>query len=139
VDNEKFEITQLMQTDDGVGEQGLGKDQNSLGPYIVAAISERKKFKASEITTNAGKILVVGNANFISNGIFKILGNRIVWFGISDYMLYEENTDIFAEVKIENYGLVLSKKQFTKLIFRIASLPITLLVLAIFTTFPRRE
>jgi hypothetical protein len=123
VDNEKFEITELMQTDDGVGEQGEMGNDNFMGPHIVATISERKKFDTSEITTKAGKVLVIGNADFIANGKFKILGNRIFWFSISDYMLYGSNLENFEDVKIEKYRLALSRKTFTKIMVRLAILP----------------
>ncbi|MDR2779125.1 MAG: Gldg family protein [Puniceicoccales bacterium] len=138
VDNEKFEITELMQTDDGVVEQGE-EGNNSPGPHIVTTISERKKFNASEITTNAGKILVVGNADFIANGKFKILGNRVFWFSISDYMLYGSSLENFKDIKIERYRLALSKKTFAEIMIRLAVLPLFFSLLAMLVAFRRKK
>ncbi|MDR2629027.1 MAG: GldG family protein [Puniceicoccales bacterium] len=139
VDDEKFEITELMQTDDGVGEQGEAGNDNSMGPRTVATISERKKFDTSEITTEAGKVLVIGNADFIANGKFKILGNRIFWFSISDYMLYGSNLENFEDVKIEKYRLVLSKKTFTKIMMRLAILPMFFALMGIAIGWRRKK
>ncbi|MDR1890998.1 MAG: GldG family protein [Puniceicoccales bacterium] len=139
VDNEKFEITELMQTDDGVTEQGSTGNNDSVGQYIVATISERKKFNTSEMITDSGKILVVGNSDFIANGKFKILGNRIFWFGISDYMLYGSNSENFEDIKIEKYRLALSKKSFTKIMIRLAVLPTFFSLLAIFVAYRRKK
>jgi hypothetical protein len=139
VDNEKFEITELMQTDDGVIEQGEMDNGNSPGPHIVATISERKKFDASEITTKAGKVLAIGNADFIANGKFKILGNRVFWFSISDYMLYGSNLENFEDVKIEKYRLVLSRKTFTKIMVRLALLPMFFVLMGIAIAWRRKK
>jgi hypothetical protein len=139
VDNEKFEITELMQTDDGVGEQGEVGDGNSTGPRIVATISERKKFDTSEITTKAGKVLVIGNADFIANGKFKILGNRIFWFSISDYMLYGSNLENFEDVKIEKYRLVLSQKNLAKIMIRLAFLPMFFALIGLVVALRRKK
>ncbi|MDR2432900.1 MAG: Gldg family protein [Puniceicoccales bacterium] len=139
VDNEKFEITELMQTDDGVREQGEVGNDNSAGPHIIATISERKKFDTSEITTKAGKILVIGNADFIANGKFKILGNRVFWFSISDYMLYGNSLENFEDVKIEKYRLVLSRKALAQIMTRLAILPMFFALMGIIIAWRRRK
>ncbi|MDR0693225.1 MAG: Gldg family protein [Puniceicoccales bacterium] len=139
VDDEKFEITELMQTDDGVGEQRETGNDNSTGPHIVATISERKKFDTSEITTKAGKILVIGNADFIANGKFKILGNRIFWFSISDYMLYGNSLENFEDVRIEKYRLALSQKAFRQIMMRLAVLPMFFALMGIIMAWRRRK
>jgi hypothetical protein len=42
MDNEKFGVIELMQTNDGVIEQRSTGNSDSIGPYVVATISERK-------------------------------------------------------------------------------------------------
>jgi hypothetical protein len=138
IDTEKFEVTELMQTDD-VAEHAPGREENEKMPRIVAVISEQRKFDASEVTNNAGKILVIGNADFLSNGKIKLLGNRIFWFGISDYLLYRENTGDFEDIDVGSYRLALSKSDFIRIVLKISFLPISFLMLAVFVAFQRRK
>jgi hypothetical protein len=139
MDEEKFEITELLQTDDSVKENGIDGGENIPGAHIVATLSERKKFNTSEITTNAGKILAIGNADFMANGKIKILGNRIFWLGITDYMLHGSSVGSFDGIKIENYRLALSKKDLWKIFARVLLLPASFLLLTVAIAFLRRK
>jgi hypothetical protein len=137
-DWEKFKITELMQTS---GERSATVDPEEIVkiPYTVAVISERKKFNAAEMTMNAGKILVVGNSDFLTNSKIKVFGNMVFWQGISDYMLPMESSEGFETTSIENYRIAMSGKNFWKIILRISFLPIGFLMLTAFVAFLRRK
>jgi hypothetical protein len=137
-DAEKFEITELLQADSVTVERKNAKDAESES-RVVATISERKKFDATGVTASAGKVLVIGNADFISNEKFKSLGNRIFWAGISDYMIYGENTGEFRDVAAESYKLTLSKMELGHIVLRVSFLPIGFLLLALVVAFKRRK
>ncbi|MDR1401413.1 MAG: GldG family protein [Puniceicoccales bacterium] len=138
-DEEKFEITELLQTGDSVIESGIDDGENTSAARVVATLSERKKFNTSEITTNAGKILVVGNADFMANGKVKILGNRIFWLGISNYMLHGSSAVDFEGIEVKNYRLALSRKDLRKISARILVLPAGFLLLTVAVAFLRRK
>jgi hypothetical protein len=138
VDVEKFEITELMQTDDGVIEDGGVGGENIPRARIVATLSERKKFDASEITASAGKILVIGNADFMANGKINILGNRFFWFGIGDHMLSAERVGSFEDVSLKTYRLSLSRDEFRRVSGRISLLSLGFLLLGLFVAWRRR-
>ncbi|MDR1433199.1 MAG: GldG family protein [Puniceicoccales bacterium] len=139
VDVEKFEVTELMQVGGEVsGKVAWASDETSTNP-IVATVSERKKFDAAGTTVNAGKLLVIGNADFMSNGKIKILGNMLFWFGMSDYMLYGENFGNFTGVEIASYRLPLPRGMFAKALARVLLPPVVFLLLTIFVAFLRRK
>jgi hypothetical protein len=131
-DDGKFVITELMQADNSVaGEDGAAP--------IVATLSERKKFDSAGVTVNGGKLLVIGSGDFISNGKFKILGNRVFWFGVSDYMVDGDKFENFEDVKIANHRLALTKNEFERILCRISLLPIGFVLLALLVAFRRRK
>ncbi|MDR3143998.1 MAG: GldG family protein [Puniceicoccales bacterium] len=136
VDDGKFEVTELLQTDDGIGIRG---DDGQRGPYFIAALSERKKFDQLETIANAGKILVIGNADLISNAKINLLGNRIFWLGVIDYMLRGESTWKFDEINVESCRLALSRGELAKICLRALALPVSFLLLAMIVALQRRR
>jgi hypothetical protein len=135
-DDDKFEIAELLQTGNGVVEQGVG--EQSRGEYIIAAIAERRKFASSPAEANAGKVLVIGNSDFLANGKFTAFGNRVFWFGIGDYMLPVGNGLIFEDVDIGCHRLPMSKEDFNRIMGRIYLLPAVFLALAVLVAVRRR-
>ncbi|MDR1413658.1 MAG: GldG family protein [Puniceicoccales bacterium] len=139
LDEEKFEITELLQTDGVAVENETNGDESISIAHVVATLSERKKFITSEVTTNAGKVLVIGNADFMANEKIKILGNRIFLLGISSYMLRRNDSGDFDGIKIEDYRLALSRKDIWRIGGRILMLPASFLLLTMVIAFLRRK
>jgi hypothetical protein len=139
VEDGKFEVTELLQTDDSVAVGGNGDGTDRTGPYFVAAISERKKFNVAETTANAGKVLLIGNADIISNGKIGLLGNRIFWLGMSNYMTHGDALGQGDGVAVDNYRLALSKGELAKICLRALALPGSFLLLALIVALQRRK
>jgi hypothetical protein len=138
-EEDKFEITELLQTGDGVLEYGDDGEAANGAAYVVGAIAERRKFGDSAATANVGRVLAIGNGDFVANGKIPALGNRVLWFGIGDYMLPNVDGGAFEDIRVENYRLALSKEDFNGIMTLVCVPPTTFLALAILVAIRRRR
>ena len=138
-DDDKFEVSELVQTDTNIISGDKKLQEHEIGK-TVAVISEKKKLDHTKISKNGGKLLVIGNSDFISNSRINFIGNRLFWLGINDYLLKDESKDLNLEdIVLDEFRLAISASQFKKIIARGALLPIFAISLFLVVLFLRRK
>ena len=138
-DDDKFEVSELVQTDTNIISGDKKLQEHEIGK-TVAVISEKKKLDHTKISKNGGKLLVIGNSDFISNSRINFIGNRLFLLGINDYLLKNESKDLNLEdIALDEFKLAISASQFKKIIARGALLPIFAMSLLLVVLFLRRK
>ncbi|MDR0351703.1 MAG: GldG family protein [Puniceicoccales bacterium] len=124
------------------------KDQNDRnfdpntdlpGPIPLATLSERMLNKSTGIDISRGKLLVVGNCNFISNSRIHLLGNRILFNSMVNW-LTNDNQSLRIQPRIlKQYMANLSKGDILSIALWIALLPFVIILGGIYVCFVRRK
>jgi ABC-type uncharacterized transport system involved in gliding motility auxiliary subunit len=89
--------------------------EDLMGPVSVAVLSEEAS--AENSVPRAGKLLVVGSANFITNHRFCVLGNKILFNSMVTWLLDDADlgSDSINTKATMSYKITLSKSEFTKI------------------------
>lgn len=108
------------------------------GPLSLAMVAERKVSEMDALQIESGKLIVMGNADFVSNHKLNILGNALCithtvnWCCDKNYAL-----DIPSQ-SVDSIHLVLSKRELKSLGLKLAILPIILGLLGLYVVWKRR-
>lgn len=132
LDPEKYEITELLLTHENVTEYAPQSQDYmpNKGPFVIATLSEKKSFDAHFNKVISNRLLVLGNADFLSNYRFQNLGNQTMAYQLFSYLspIADTHTLNISPISIESFHFTLPQSQFNKIIFR-STLPILILVL----------
>lgn len=109
------------------------------GPVSIAVLAERTAQSDLDLNLTGGKLLVVGNADMVSNQYFQALGNSIFLNNATKWMLERENRFDIPPRKLEQYKLVLSRNQTRVIAMSIATVPLVLGIVGIFVIWIRRR
>lgn len=133
--DDKISCSELIAIDETISE-----NNNESSSATIATLSTIKKFQLPHDNTRSGNILVIGNDDFMTNGKFQFIGNRIWCLSIIDHFLQQEhdNFDITAS-PIEQYRFILSKHQFRHIAIKAFFIPTGCLLLMVGMTFLRRK
>ncbi|MDR1458297.1 MAG: Gldg family protein [Puniceicoccales bacterium] len=109
------------------------------GPIPIATLSERMLDKSTGIDISRGKLLVVGNCSFISNSRIHLLGNRILFNSMINW-LTDDNQSLRIQPRIlKQYMANLSKSDIFSIARWIAILPLFILLIGLYVSFVRRK
>ncbi len=102
------------------------------GPFVVAALSERRATDAVDLP--GGRLLVFGNADFITNQNFNNSGNPELILNCVNYLANRENMLNIPPKAPKQTALDITKEQFTGLAWRLAVVPavVAMLGMAVF-------
>lgn len=112
--------------------------QDQKGPLSLAMVAERKANERDALQIESGKLIVLGNADFVSNHKLNSLGNAlcithaISWCCEKDYVL-----DIQPS-QLESVHLVLSKSELKHLALKLALLPLCMSIIGLYVAWKRR-
>ncbi|MDR1906893.1 MAG: GldG family protein [Puniceicoccales bacterium] len=113
--------------------------EDLAGPVSVAVLSENM---IDEKTVGIqGKLLVIGNADFINNNRFCVLGNKILFNSVVTWLL-EGRDPLSNSVKIrptENYKITLSKAELFKIGIILLLIPFFILLFGYLIAYIRRN
>jgi ABC-type uncharacterized transport system involved in gliding motility auxiliary subunit len=99
-----------------------------MGPVPIATLSEA--IAAEDTAHGGGKLLVIGNANFITNHRFCVLGNKILFNSIVTWLI-DGGEQISASVKTkaaESYKIALSRSELMRIGMRLLLIPLLFLL-----------
>lgn len=134
IDNDKISCNELIATDEAMS------DNNTSTGQIVATLSSINKFQLTKNKHRTGNLFIIGNDDFMTNGKFQFIGNRIWCLSIVDYFLQQEhdNFDIIAS-PVEQYRFILSKHEFRHIAIKALLIPAIYLCFLIGMAFIRRK
>lgn len=134
IDN-KISCSELIATDETISD-----NSNEATSATIATLSTIKKFQLPHDNNRYGNLLVIGNDDFMTNGKFQFIGNRIWCLSIIDHFLKQEHDtfDIIAS-PIEQHRFILSKQQFRHVAIKALLIPAACLLLMVGMTFLRRK
>jgi ABC-type uncharacterized transport system involved in gliding motility auxiliary subunit len=110
-----------------------------MGPVPIATLSEA--IAEGDAAHGGGKLLVIGNANFVTNHRFCVLGNKILFNSIATWLL-DGGEQILASVKTkaaESYKIALSRSELVRIGIRLLLIPLLLLLFGWLAIYVRRN
>jgi hypothetical protein len=109
------------------------------GPIPIATLSERMLDKSTGIDISRGKLLIVGNCNFISNSRIHLLGNRILFHSMVNWLV-DANQSLRIQPRIlKQYMVNLSRNDIFSIALWIAVIPMLILLAWVYVCFLRRR
>ncbi|MDR1303516.1 MAG: GldG family protein [Puniceicoccales bacterium] len=113
--------------------------EDLVGPVPIATLSEA--IAEGDAAHSGGKLLVIGNANFITNHRFCVLGNKILFNSIATWLL-DGGEQISASVKTkaaESYKIALSRAELVRIGVRLLLIPLLFLLFGWLVIYVRRN
>ncbi|MDR0590889.1 MAG: GldG family protein [Puniceicoccales bacterium] len=113
--------------------------EDLMGPVPIATLSEA--IAEGDAVHGGGKLLAIGNANFITNHRFCVLGNKILFNSIVTWLL-DGGEQISASVKAkaaESYKIALSRSELVRIGLRLLLIPLLFLLFGGLVIYVRRN
>ncbi len=98
------------------------EEDDLQGPVPIAVASQRASDTAFEFSLSAvqgGRIIVIGNADFITNSRLDAFGNRLLFLSAVNWGMSVDETVNIPPKEIRNFLLVLSQQELRNLLFQL--------------------
>jgi hypothetical protein len=105
--------------------------QDNPGPLTVAMLGEHLVDAPAFISLKSGRLLVVGNSDFVSNHKLNALGNKLFMLSALGYLTQKMQHMPIAPQPIERFQLVLKAHETKSLGLYLAAVPLTLGLLSL--------
>lgn len=92
------------------------------GPVPIAVASQRASETDFEFSLSAvlgGRMVIIGNADFITNSRLDAFGNRLLFLSALNWAIHVDDTVSIPPKEIRSYLLVLSQKEVRNLLFQL--------------------
>lgn len=109
------------------------------GPVSIAAMSERRARNDIGIEIEGGKLLVVGNDDFISNSMVTVGGNQWMFFSMISYLLDEDAKLRLPPRPFEKVQLALTQNELIYIGLGLGAIPVAIGFLGFFISLLRRQ
>ncbi|OHE73832.1 MAG: hypothetical protein A2Y14_02005 [Verrucomicrobia bacterium GWF2_51_19] len=114
-------------------------DKDIPGPLAVATLSEKNIDSEFQIKLPGSRLLVFGNADFLANNRFDVLGNKLLFSNVAHGMIDRDRSLNIPPKPIDAYQLTLSRKQLLLIALNFSILPASILLLGIVVYLLRRR
>jgi ABC-type uncharacterized transport system involved in gliding motility auxiliary subunit len=113
--------------------------EDLMGPVPIATLSEA--VTEEDGAQRGGKLLVIGNANFITNHRFCVLGNKILFNSILTWLADEggQSSNSVKTRAAESYKIALSREELMRIGRTLLLIPALLLLLGGLIVYVRRS
>jgi len=111
------------------------------GPVSIAVASQRASetaFDFSLAAVQGGRMVVIGNADFITNSRLDAFGNRLLFLSALNWGMNVDEVVSIPPKEIRNYLLVLSQQELRNLLFQLMVPAAVLALIGIFVAVIRR-
>ena len=117
----------------------IDRQHDLIGPLSLGMVAERSVDSKLGLNIPGGKLIVFGNANFITNRAFNASGNRYFFEQTVNWLLGEDELLAIPPRIQEQYQLPLSKKDITHISLSLMALPAATILLGLLVAFIRRR
>jgi hypothetical protein len=96
------------------GTEAAAAPERTAGLFPLGSLSERTSPPELGVAMDHGKLIVIGNADALSNTCIQSLGNRYFLLGLVQYLLDEDGGPSLPSVEVAEYRLQLTRAQLRK-------------------------
>ncbi len=104
-------------------EQRFAEREDLPGPVPMAVISERSAASGLGLDLPSGKLVVFGNAAFLSNNRFNSAANKILFFNLLNWVLDRDSMLTITPRPVEDYQLTVSRGELGAIFLRLLWIP----------------
>lgn len=104
-------------------EQTFGEREDLPGPVPLAVVSERSAASGLGLDLPSGKLVVFGNAAFLSNNRFNAAANKILFYNLLNWTLDRDSLLNIAPRPVEDYQLTISRGELGIIFLRLLWIP----------------
>lgn len=145
-DNRQVTDQLLLATNSSWGERGYRqgnveytKGVDLPGPVSVAALAEERPPGVLGLAGTGGRLMVFGNADFIANSHYNLLGNSYLFLNTVNYLLDRKNVLNIPPKPPFQFELNLSQENLGGLAWRMSLPPVLLALLGLMVYVARRR
>jgi ABC-type uncharacterized transport system involved in gliding motility auxiliary subunit len=146
--DERLRVTQLIGTSEqSWADRDYRTERNPTfnptrdlpGPIAIATVSERLGGAELGLNIPGGRLVVIGNSDFIANNRFDRFGNRTLMLNAINWSLDQTNLLNIPPRPFTSHQVILSQDNLTRLLFYFAILPLSVGLMGVVVFIMRRH
>lgn len=114
-------------------------DRDLAGPISIATVSTRTAGSEFGINIRGGRLIVFGNADFITNNRFRAFGNQSILVNSINWLLDRTNMLNIPSRPLQSYQLIMSDQELKHLLYYFTLIPGTAALLGLTIHLLRRR